>query len=106
MAASYKPKHITLSENDDAHGESKYSAVHYDSNLVMRLVKETVAQKGAGQRYILLEGFFNANLLKKSQDQLALRAMDELFSIEKELGEVAGIVSLQTSVESNEFSPE
>ena len=68
MAASYKPKHITLCESDDAHGESKYSAVHYDSNLVMRLVKETVAQKGAGQRYILLEGFFNATLLQNSQD--------------------------------------
>ena len=68
LAASCKPKHINLHEDDDAHGESKYSAVHYDSRLVMRLVKETVAQKGAGQRYILLEGFFNAKLLENSQD--------------------------------------
>jgi hypothetical protein len=46
------------------------------------------------QRFILLEGLCNSGKLHHEDDKLALRYMDELFLIEKELGEVTAVVSL------------
>jgi len=48
----------------------------------------------------LLEGLCNNHLMEDPEDQMALRLMDELFRIEKKLGEVVGIVALQYHVES------
>jgi len=45
----------------------------------------------------MLEGVCNSKLLAEEDDQMAIRNMDELFSIEQAIGEVSGIVSLQTA---------
>jgi hypothetical protein len=55
---------------------------------------------------VLLEGLFNNQKLDKESDRLSLRFMDELFLIEKKIGEVTSIVSLQYSEEETNFKEE
>tara|TARA_B110000285_G_C14898435_1_gene502009 strand:+ start:141 stop:332 length:192 start_codon:yes stop_codon:yes gene_type:complete len=61
----------------------------------MQLLKETVAAKRTNQKFVLLEGLCNSQKLSQVDDQLELRFMDELFSIETILGEVKAVVGLQ-----------
>ena len=61
----------------------------------MQLLKETVATKRTNQKFVLLEGLCNSQKLSEVDDQLELRFMDELFSIETILGEVKAVVGLQ-----------
>jgi len=60
----------------------------------MELLSQTIAEKRTNQRYILIEGLCNSNKLASEDDQLSLRFMDEIFAIEKFLGEVNSVVSL------------
>lgn len=59
------------------------------------MLRETLIEKRTTQQYILLEGLCNGKKLENDSDRWALRSMDELFQIEKCLGEIAGCVSLQ-----------
>jgi len=43
---------------------------------------------------VLLEGMCNSSKLNEIDDQLELRFMDELFSIEGIIGDVAAVISL------------
>lgn len=65
----------------------------------MQLLKETVAAKRTNQKFVLLEGLCNSQKLSQVDDQLELRFMDELFSIETILGEVKAVVGLQYAQE-------
>ena len=65
----------------------------------MQLLKETVAAKRTNQKFVLLEGLCNSQKLSQQDDQLELRFMDELFSIETILGEVKAVVGLQFAIE-------
>ena len=56
--------------------------------MVVDLVKHTVNKVKNNQKIILLEGFCNSNKLSKDDDRLEMRFMDELFMIEKYIGEV------------------
>jgi hypothetical protein len=65
-------------------------------DLVVELVCTTIAQQRRPyQSFILLEGLCNSGRLVSEEDRLALRFMDELFMIEKHIGEVQAIVGLQ-----------
>ena len=79
--------------------EHKYSAVHYPRGLVMELVQKTIAANRTTQKFILLEGLINSNKLESPEEQLELRFMDEFFSIEKNIGEVNSVISMQFKVE-------
>lgn len=52
-----------------------------------------------GQRYILLEGLCNSGKLAQEEDRLELRFMDELFGVEKNVGEVIATIGLQFNSE-------
>jgi hypothetical protein len=84
----------------DAVDEMKFTAVHYDLRIVMELLQQTIAEKRSNQRFILVEGLCNSSKIASeangsaSDDQLSLRFMDELFAIEKCLGEINSVVSL------------
>lgn len=78
----------------DEFNEAEYSAVHFDLNLVMQLLKETLGQKRTNQKFVILEGLCNSMKLENSDDQLELRYMDELFAIEAIIGEVAAVIGL------------
>lgn len=73
----------------DEFQEEDYSAVHYNIDLVVELVCHTIAQqRRPSQSFILLEGLCNSARLSGEEDRLELRFMDELFMIEKHIGEV------------------
>lgn len=60
------------------------------------LVRTTIQKhRRPYQSTILLEGMCNSMRLQSPEDRLELRFMDELFMIEKHIGEVQGIVGLQ-----------
>jgi len=90
LIATKKPKEIQLqSQTKDEFGEAEFSAVHFDLDLVLQLLAYHVAaNRSSGQRYIMIEGLCNASRLMHTDDQMELRLMDELFAIEKYLGEV------------------
>lgn len=68
------------------------------------MIAKTIAEKRqAGEEFILLEGLCNNRKLSKDDDRLSLRYMDELFAIEKGLGEVAAVISLQCKEEPTTF---
>jgi hypothetical protein len=67
---------------------------------VVELIRKTIQKyRRPYQTTILLEGMCNSNRLVVDDDRLELRFMDELFMIEKHIGEVQGIVGLQYGAE-------
>jgi hypothetical protein len=79
--------------------EAQYSAVHYEVSTVMELLKDTVSSKKTNQKFVLLEGLCNSQKLANVADQLELRYMDEIFSIEAIFGEVKAVIGLQFAQE-------
>lgn len=69
----------------------------------MELVQKKIAENRTNQRYILLEGFCNNNKLESEEMRLQLRFMDEFFTIERCIGEVVGVISLQNEKEVTTF---
>jgi hypothetical protein len=89
LMATKKPRDIKLqTQAKDEFFEIDYSAVHFDLDLVVELIRHTVSQVRTTQRLIMIEGFCNTGKLIFDDDRLELRYMDELFSIEKQIGEV------------------
>ena len=67
---------------------------------MVELIRKTIQKyRRPYQTTILLEGMCNSNRLIVDDDRLELRFMDELFMIEKHIGEVQGIVGLQYGAE-------
>lgn len=101
LIATKKPKDIKLqTQAKDEFYEIDYSAVHFDLDLVIEVVKHTIDQvRGRSQKYILIEGFCNSGKLIFDDDRYELRYMDELFGIEKHIGEVQAIIGLQFNSE-------
>jgi hypothetical protein len=89
LKATSKPKEMKIiSSAKDEFQEIDYSPVHFDLEIVIELVKYTIDKVKTSQKYILLEGFCNSNKLVNADDCLEIRYMDELFRIEKQIGEV------------------
>ena len=107
LAASKREKAINFGDDlvfaTDKFDEENYSAVHFDQNLVVQLVQQKIAENRTSQRFILLEGFCNSNKLKENEQRLQLRFMDEFFAIERNIGEVVGVIGLQSEQESTMF---
>lgn len=106
LLASKKTK-LLAKANDgimDYYQESQYSAVHYDMKLVIKMIQATVAEKRTNQSFILLEGLCNNNKLENEEDKLSLRYMDELFQIEKSIGEIVAAIGLQYHLEPTSFA--
>lgn len=103
LAAGKKTKALELGASEtgkDEFQEEDYSAAHFDLDLVVDLVSDTIAQQRRPyQSFILLEGLCNSGRLPVEEDRLELRFMDELFMIEKHIGEVQAVVGLQFETE-------
>lgn len=103
LLATKKPRDIKInSQTRDEFEEATYSAVHFDQSLVLKLVKHTVNLTLTNQKYILLEGMCNTNILSNEEDLLELTPMNELLDIEREVGEVVAVSSLKFTQESTE----
>jgi len=106
LMATRKHKNLTqeAKSNADNFQEFEYSAVHFDMELVVKLIQATIAEKRTTQQFILLEGLCNNRKLSDDDDKLSLRYMDELFQIERNIGEVAAVISLQYTAEPTQFT--
>lgn len=62
-------------------------------------MRTTIQDKRTNQKYVLLEGLCNSCKFAKSDDKLEIRFMDEFFSIEKHIGDVKAVISLQFNEE-------
>jgi len=61
LMAKKKPRNIRLqTQLKDDFNEIDYSAVHFDLDLVVQLIKETVDQVRTSQRFVLIEGLCNS----------------------------------------------
>lgn len=69
----------------------------------MQLILQKIGETRTSQRFILLEGFCNSNKLESEEQRLQLRFMDEFFAIEKNIGEVVGVIGLQNEKEQSTF---
>lgn len=96
LSASRKPKQLQILHklNQGSTDEFEFSAVHFDLPIVMQLISETIMEKRTTQQFILLEGLCNSTKLSNDEDRLELRQMDELFALEKSVGEVNSVISL------------
>jgi len=104
LQASKKPKALSAqTKANDSFQEHEYSAVHFDMELVIKLIQATIAEKRTNQQFILLEGLCNNRKLTDEDDKLSLRYMDELFQIERHIGEVSSVISLQYEAEPTQF---
>jgi hypothetical protein len=92
LMASYNPKDLQNARGDA--DEFEFSAAHYDTATVINLIKDSVQSLRTTQQFILLEGLCNSTKLQHRADQLGMRQMDELFALEKNVGEVNSVVSL------------
>ena len=92
-----------MAKDKDPHDEVNFSAVHFDQTLVMQLVQQKIGEIRTNQRFILLEGFCNNNKIENEDQRLQLRFMDEFFAIQRNIGEVVGVIGLQNEKESTQF---
>jgi hypothetical protein len=79
----------------DEFNEAEFSPAHYDFRLVIDLIKDTIKKVQTNQRYVMIEGMCNSMKLKIEEDQLEVRLMDELMTIEQQIGEIVGMIGLQ-----------
>jgi hypothetical protein len=100
LLSTKREKEILLTTQvRDEFNEAEYSPVHFEQQVVMDLLKETIASKRSNQGYVLIEGLCNNPKLSKEEDQLELRLMDEFLDIEKNIGQIKAIIGLQFAYE-------
>lgn len=100
LLSTKKPKEISYNaQAKDEFKENEFSAAHFDLNLVIEVVKNEISRSKTTQKFILLEGLCNSQKLQQEDDKLELRPMDELVQIEKRVGTIAGVASLQFNYE-------
>lgn len=107
LVASCKPKNLkkgrTIDQSEKS-DEFEFSAVHFDLPIVMQVIKETIQAKRTTQQFILLEGLCNSTKLSNEDDRLEMRQMDELFALEKNVGEVNSVISLLFQAEETQIA--
>lgn len=100
LKKSMEVRPLNIEPENDQFNETTYSAVNFKLDDVMELIQVTLKEKMQNQSYVLLEGLCNNPFIKDEEDKMALRYMDEIFKIEKKIGEVVGIIALQYHFES------
>ena len=67
---------------------------------MLSLLQHTISlHRKPSQRFILIEGLCNAQRLAGVEDKMELRLMDELFMIERFVGDVQAVIGLQFNSE-------
>ena len=70
----------------------------------MQLVQQKIAESRTNQSFILLEGFCNSKKLENHESKMQMRTMDEFFAIQRCIGEVCGVISLQNEAEPTDWT--
>lgn len=87
-----KPRELRpeLSSTD----EFDYCAVHFDLQLVIKVLKEAVYKYRTSQKYIVISGILNAHKLANPEDKAEIRPIDEMFTLGRNIGNIQAIISL------------
>ncbi len=101
LLATKKPRALLVqTQSKDEFGEHEYSAAHFDTDAVIGLLQHAIAlHRKPSQRFILIEGLCNAPRLAGPEDRMELRLMDELFAVQRHIGEVQAVIGLQFNSE-------
>lgn len=107
LKATKRTKSINLTTQvRDEFNEAEYSPSLFDQKLVMEMLRATITEKRTNQRFVILEGLCNSHKLQQEEERLELRNMDELWQIEKHIGEIKAIIGLQFAREPDAIDPE
>ena len=93
---SQRKKRKELKREYNKSAELLYGAINYDYPLVLKMIKETIEKMRTNQPYILINNLINSHKLAHADDQLDIRAMDELFLVNKEVGQVFSVLNITT----------
>ena len=100
LKATKRTKSINLTTQvRDEFNEAEYSPSLFDQKLVMDMIRSTITEKRTNQRFVILEGLCNSHKLQQEEEKLELRNMDELWQIEKHIGDIKAIIGLQFAFE-------
>lgn len=106
LKATKRTKSINLTTQvRDEFNEAEYSPALFDQKLVMEMLRSTITEKRTNQRFVILEGLCNSHKLQQEEEKLELRNMDELWQIEKHIGEIKAIIGLQFAFEPDSVDP-
>jgi hypothetical protein len=64
--------------DNDEFEEAEYSAAHFPSDLVLKLIGQTISTNRTSQKYVLIEGLCNTSILNETEDKMECRFMDEV----------------------------
>ena len=60
----------------------------------MEMLRSTITEKRTNQKFVILEGLCNSHKFQSEEEKLELRNMDELWQIERHIGEIKAIIGL------------
>ena len=83
----------------DEFNEAEYSPALFDQKLVMEMLRSTIIEKRTNQKFVIVEGLCNSHKFQSDDERLELRNMDELWQIERHIGEIKAIIGLQFAYE-------
>eukprot|EP00826_Nyctotherus_ovalis_P030639 TRINITY_DN2445_c0_g2_i1.p1 TRINITY_DN2445_c0_g2~~TRINITY_DN2445_c0_g2_i1.p1 ORF type:complete len:741 (-),score=248.26 TRINITY_DN2445_c0_g2_i1:325-2547(-) len=81
-----KPKELVV--------EDPYSSAHYENALILKLLKEQIKRAAGKYQTAFISGYLSAYKLKGWEATQEFRVMDELFALEKEVGQIKSVVSI------------
>jgi len=81
-----KPKELIV--------EDSYSAAHYENRLILRLLKENMKRIAGKYQIAFIYGYLSSYKLKGWEEMQQFRVMDELFLLEKEVGQIMSIINI------------
>ena len=79
---------------DEESPDFEFYPMHYEINLLIQLVRNIINKLRTTQKYVLIDGLLKSNKLKDDNEKLEFRAIDELLTIEKEVGETQTVIRL------------
>jgi adenylate kinase len=86
LSLTKKPKELII--------EDEYSAAHYENGLILRLLKENMKKIAGKYQTAFVYGYLSSYKLKGWEEMQQFRVMDELFALEKEVGEIKSIINI------------
>jgi len=63
------------------------------------MLRSVITEKRTNQKFVILEGLCNSHKFQSEDERLELRNMDELWQIERHIGEIKAIIGLQFAYE-------
>jgi len=87
-----------ITEDFASNENIEFCAIHYDQKLILKILKDILSKSSGKYQIAIINGYLNSHKLKGYEEKQDFRAMDELFAIEKEIGQIKGVINLTKSI--------